>query len=479
MILMNNATTQRRNTVIFFMKTILVIFLFFSLTRVCAGEEAPLRLDVIFDPDPLFSTINGTENFLPADVAEGTVTVINNSGEDQDILVEAINVTDDEDLGDELVLTISEGENILYNESDGTFGDFLRMGELFLSSLLMPVPPATVQTTYLFKVGYKEDSVGPQGATIGFDICIGFEDENGVACGNTSVGNEHDTGGGDDGGENETIMGGGGYIPMTPLAVWGEGVSSISNDGSGGGMVTIEWSTNKLATSKVVYGLSKDDDGSTITYTLDLNETNFGYPFGTDENTPKTIEHVVNITGLLSGREYKYRVVSRASPPTISYEHTFFVEMEVGELDAKEESKAFSGDDEMIPVNTQDEGNVSNDGGILGAEGEHGGALDVAGIGESDISFLGFLGDTSDFIGNILSGEKIEDNVDLNKTENNIEKNDVRPEDLTASVFSFLDGDLSFGEIILILLLLFALIVVWFAVSKRLKESSKFIDRVS
>ncbi|MCK5027521.1 MAG: fibronectin type III domain-containing protein [Candidatus Pacebacteria bacterium] len=452
---MNNTIEQKRKNVMIFAKIVATYFLFFGLVGVCAGQEAPKRLEVIFNPIPLFGTLNGTENFLPADVAEGAITVINNSGEDQDILVEAINVIDDEGLGDELVLTISDGVNTFYDESFGTFGEFLRMGELSLSSLIVPVTPAPVQTTYFFTVEYKEDSIGPQGAIIGFDICIGFEGEDGVACGNTSVGNEHDTGGGDDGGENETVIGGGGYIPMIPLTVYGEGVLGTGDDGSGEGMVTIEWNTNKLATSKVVYGLSKNDDGSSITYILDLNDENFGYPFGTDENTPKITEHTVVITGLLPGREYKYRVVSRASPPTISYEHTFFVEMEVGELD-EEGSSGFQ--TEQVDIGQ-------------GSEEKYEGILDVVDIGEDGMNFLSFLGDTADLIENILLREKIENNVNSNRTGNNMEKNDVRSGNLTASVFPFLDGNLNFGEVILILLLLFALIVVWFIISKRLKKN--------
>lgn len=43
-----------------------------------------------------------------------------------------------------------------------------------------------------------------------------------------------------------------------------------------------------------------------------------------DLGVNKTTSHVVNISNLTAG-EYVYRVVSRASPATVSYEHKFVV----------------------------------------------------------------------------------------------------------------------------------------------------------
>ena len=445
------------------MKTAAIFFLFFSLTNICAGQTLP-RLVVDFDPDPLF----GAENFLPADVAEGTVTVTNNSDEEQDVLIEAINAIDDERLGDELVLTISEGANILYSESDGTFGDFLRAGELPLSAL-----PAGEQKIYLFEVEFTEESTGPQGAFIGFDICIGFEDENGVVCGDTVIGDEDET---DDLSDNDNVFvsGASGYIPTPQLSLWGEYVSTRGFDGSGGGAITIEWNTNLLATSKVVYGLSEDDDGNPITYTLDLSDTNFGYPIGTDENAPKTKDHLVDIVGLLLNREYKYRVVSRASPPTISYEHTFFVEMEVGELlDGGEEnfSGDISGGDETTSAGAQDGGSTE----LASAKGsgvvkENEDDFYSAGIEESERNFFSFLEDTSSFFKRILSRGKVAINAGSDQTGIDIKKESKQSESLASVLSVFLEKGLGVGKITYILLLLLLLFIVWRIILKRLKD---------
>ena len=447
---MNNITKNKFH-ISFLAKIITTFFLLFGLAGVCVGQEPPPRLEVDFEPDPLF----GAENFLPADVANGTITVINNSGEEQDVLVEAINAIDDEGLGDELVLTISEGTNILYDESDGTFGDFLRAGELPLSAL-----PAGGQTTYSFEVEFTEESTGPQGAFIGFDICVGFEGGD-ILCGDTVIGDEDET---DDPSDDDNIFisGASGYIPTPQLSLWGEHLSWSGADGSGGAMVTIEWNTNLLATSKVVYGVSEDDDGNPITYTLDLGDANFGYPIGTNENSPKTKDHLVDIDGLLPNREYKYRVVSRASPPTVSYEHTFFVEMEVGELlDGGEED--FSGD-----ISSGDE-TGAQDGGTDTSDGTSGTVEDddlySVSTEESNKNFLSFLGGTSDFFKSILSGGKIAVDSDASSG-----KNVDHSGNLASVLFGFLETGSGTGKILFILLLLFLLFVIWRAVTRKSKD---------
>lgn len=82
---------------------------------------------------------------------------------------------------------------------------------------------------------------------------------------------------------------------------------------------TIYWETNIGATSQVIYGPS----GSS--YTIDLDQPYLGYPSGTNEVLSKTVSHSVVLSGLTPGQTYKYRVVSRASPPSVSYEHEFTV----------------------------------------------------------------------------------------------------------------------------------------------------------
>ena len=77
---------------------------------------------------------------------------------------------------------------------------------------------------------------------------------------------------------------------------------------------TVEWDTDKPATSRVIY--------DTVSH-LDLGEApNYGYAFSTSEQDtdPKVTHHVVAITGLTAGTAYYYRTVSAASPESVGGE---------------------------------------------------------------------------------------------------------------------------------------------------------------
>ena len=123
--------------------------------------------------------------------------------------------------------------------------------------------------------------------------------------------------------------GGGGSSGGTQhLIIFNEQASNISASGviPGSGLATITWNTNIPATSQVVYGL---DSG--VSYPFDINTLPyFGYPSGIGEDLTKTVNHSMLLTGLTPGETYVYRVVSRASPPTISYEHEFTVPIPPG-----------------------------------------------------------------------------------------------------------------------------------------------------
>jgi LPXTG-motif cell wall-anchored protein len=69
-----------------------------------------------------------------------------------------------------------------------------------------------------------------------------------------------------------------------------------------------------------VYGLASEGP-----YSLSLTLPNFGYPLGTIEDTNKVESHTVSIIGLVPNQIYNYRVVSRASPPTVSNEYSFIL----------------------------------------------------------------------------------------------------------------------------------------------------------
>jgi hypothetical protein len=113
-----------------------------------------------------------------------------------------------------------------------------------------------------------------------------------------------------------------------------------------GTTATITWNTNILSTSQVIYGPVPISIPSIppYPYSLDMNAVNFGYPSGTAEDTTKVMHHSVLIAGLVPGQTYVYRVVSRASPPTISFEHQFTVPLTTSLL-AQAGSNNFTGGD--------------------------------------------------------------------------------------------------------------------------------------
>lgn len=260
------------------------------------------NLDVTFTPNPLFNEVN----FLPNDDTEGTVEVKNNSDTLQTIITEAINASDNNNLGSQLLITIKDIDGVIYNDQ---LSDFLSTaGEVSLGTI---TSGATRTFTYTV-VFINTDDNNYQEKTIGFDVCVGFQGGN-THCGDTVVGGENNTGGG---GREGGSSGGGGGGPII-LTIVNEQTTDIS--GSPTATAIITWNTNVLSTSQVVYGPTPP------AYTLNMNALYFGYPSGTVEDPTKITNHSVLITGLTPGQTYVYRVVSRASPPTISFEHQFTV----------------------------------------------------------------------------------------------------------------------------------------------------------
>ncbi|MDO8471142.1 MAG: fibronectin type III domain-containing protein [bacterium] len=264
-------------------------------------------LEVTFDPDPLFEE----ENFLPLDETSGTATVTNNSGVEQNILTEAINILDDDNFSNLLRLKIEGGTPF-----DDSLVDFFAGGEVSLGII-----SNGESKTFTYTVSFINSNDNTyQGKTLGFDVCVGFEG-GATHCGDTVAGGENDTDGGGGTGNPPsggtipgTGGGGGGSGQFVQLVVFGESVLNTTAS-----TATIGWDTNLLATSQVIYG--PVPPGGYILNTSIL--PNLGYPLGTAENPIKVLDHSVTLTGLVSGQTYVYRVVSRASPPTVSVEHTF------------------------------------------------------------------------------------------------------------------------------------------------------------
>ena len=283
------------------MKKIIKISIFSIITILMIGGFAKsafavvqiVPLSVTFSPNPLFKEAN----IAPGNKVTGIVGVSNNSGKSQKIIVEATNALDTGGLGDKLNLVIKEGDVTSYT---GTLGAFLRDGEVPLSSL-----ENGANTTYSFGVTFDTGADNNlQNKTLGFDLCVGFQGGD-IHCGDTVI-----NGGG-------AVLGSVG-VPMTLVISDEQAVNVLNIDQSGS--ATITWATNKLSTSQVIYGISPGP------YNLDLKILpNLGYPSGSIEDPNKVMNHSVTLSGLIPGETYVYRVVSHASPATVSYEHQFTV----------------------------------------------------------------------------------------------------------------------------------------------------------
>ncbi len=262
------------------------------------------NLTVNFNPDPLFNVAN----FLPSDVSTGDVTVTNNTQTGQSVYAESINGFDPDGLGSQLYLKVFENANIIYQNE---FNDFLSAGPVSLSSL-----GALANTTYTFQVSFiNSNDNSYQGKSLGFDLCIGFSGGP-LQCGTTVVSDPENPIPPPDGGGG----GGGGGGQFLQLVIFNEFVSNIVAGDLNvvNGSATIEWDTNLFSTSQVIYGLSG------VPYALNTSILPcLGYPQCSAENGTKVLHHSVNLFGLVGGQTYVYRVVSRASPPTVSVEHTF------------------------------------------------------------------------------------------------------------------------------------------------------------
>jgi len=284
---------------------IVFVTVFGSAPQAFAVNANP-PLSVTFSATPLFSEAN----FVPGNAVTRTVVVSNNSDSPQQVLVEAVNAVDSGGLGDTLDLLITEADTIRYQ---GTVGAFLRAGEVPLSLL-----SHGASTTYSFEVTFESAAVNDvQDKTLGFDLCVGFSGGT-KNCGDTVIGSGNDTGGttgsnvGGSTGGSVSVTGGGGIAGPLSLVIFNEQSRSMLHE------TTITWDTNELSTSQVIYG-----PASAGPYNLNLTATNFGYPLSTTEDSAKVMNHAVLLTGLVPGQTYLYRVVSRASLPTIGYEHQF------------------------------------------------------------------------------------------------------------------------------------------------------------
>jgi len=292
---------------------IVTVIMLGGFASVVFAEVAPLA--VTFVPSPLFNV----SNFMPGDNKEANITVGNNSATLQNAYIEAVNVSNGDNLASQMKLEMFDGSNPI-PFYDNNFGTFLNAGPVPLSSIV-----AGGSKTYNLKISFIENANNNyQGKILGFDICVGFSGGNLYCTNEVATSSEEGiiSGGGSSGGSGGSSGG------SHRLIIFNEQASNISANGiiPGSGLATITWNTNIPATSQVVYGPI-----SGVPYPFDINNLPyFGYPSGTSEDLTKVVNHSMLLIGLNPGGTYKYRVVSRASPATISYEHQFTVPIPSG-----------------------------------------------------------------------------------------------------------------------------------------------------
>jgi len=274
------------------------------------ADENDLIVD--FETDPLFDQAN----FLPGEEVSRLVRVENNAGRPHRIIVEAINVDDLGGLSQNLVLKIEQGTETPY---DDTLANFFDAGEVYLSDL-----STSEDTHYNFSISFAAEAETPQGATLGFDILVGFQG----------------TGGGVSPGQGSGPGGGGGWLPS------GLTITYETDFYIGTSSAKITWLTSYKSTSRVIYGTQPG--------VFDLNDLpDYGYEFSTTEqDTPAetngVVAHEVWLNNLLPNTAYYYRAISHASPPTIGREHSFTTLAVEQGAEGQEGGQESEGEEEQI-----------------------------------------------------------------------------------------------------------------------------------
>ena len=324
---------KKYNIIISFLAILLVLFGGFGNIEALASDSFLVE----FENTPLFSEAN----FLPESSVTRWIKVNNNSGEEKEIITEAINVSDSDNFGDLLNIKIKEDEDTLYT---GTLSEFFSAGEVYLSSL-------NGSTQYDFVVTFNPtDDNESQGKSLGFDILIGIQGEEGGSGG----------GGG----------GGGGLPPGLTILDESLKITNITET-----TATVLWTTSYFSTSQVIYSAEGESR------TLDLSD-NSGTPpkYGYVNTTPeydigtKVTGHSVTMTGLIPGTTYYIRSVSHGSL-AISKQYSFTAGQGSGELNLpKPEDEKFPDEEEVIlPIEQE------------GEKGEEGGEGGKAGSGEEGV----------------------------------------------------------------------------------------------
>jgi len=327
-----------------------------SFTKSTFAEVSAIQ----FQNTPLF----GETSFAPGNSVSRWVKITNNTETAHRAIVRALSVNNDDNFGDVVILEIKQGSTVIYND---TFSEFFAEPEIILPQ----VGVGETNTIDFIATFIPESGNEYQEKTMNFSLNIGLEDvEESTDIDTTTIG---------------SLSG--------SRVTFGQKLLSISNEnatpiGEVVGDVTISWNTNIPATSQVIYGLTSGGP-----YNLDLTAPNYGYPFSNIEDETKVINHSMLLTGLTPGATYVYRVVSRASPATVSYEHQFTVPIPTQVnadnglvLGATTENNTGGRQGDVLGASTEDDGGDISSGNILGAS-----ALPLSGNISSLCSIIALL----------------------------------------------------------------------------------------
>ncbi|MFA4999135.1 MAG: fibronectin type III domain-containing protein [Parcubacteria group bacterium] len=264
---------------------------------------------LFFAPNALAADFNVTNtdlpfantNLVPGGSVTKTLTIQNTFGVTKKLGIE-VSGTDSSGLASQITLKVA-GDGANYEDKLSNFlNNWVIISEIASGtskthSLTITLANDVSQSVY-------------EGKSFSFDLNIGSCDINDSECTIVTVGPE---------------KGGGGGRGSIGLIITNDRNDEplVHGDDPQTATITVRWDTNIPATSQVIYGLEEEGP-----FTLNVNTLPYlGYPSGTLEfdTVPKVTSHVIELTGLIPGKTYKYRVVSRASPPTVSFEKEFTV----------------------------------------------------------------------------------------------------------------------------------------------------------
>ncbi|HRY62685.1 MAG TPA: fibronectin type III domain-containing protein, partial [Candidatus Paceibacterota bacterium] len=259
------------------LRVILAVFMLFAVHAKAADPT------VLFEQTPLFS---GT-NFAPGETVTRWIKITNNTDEAHMSVLKAVNLASVKDLGSQIKIEINEGGSTIYS---GSFSDLFNLSELKLKE----IGPGTQKKFNLTATFLPDSKDSYQGGSLSFNIKTGLEDVIIVS-------------------DAPPVGGGGPMAPVTEKITFSEIFLEQNN---GDDSLNVKWNTNLPATSRVVYG-----PVSMGPYSANLNSQNIGYLLSTKENPLPQNTHSVELTGLIPGEEYYFRIISEAGMFNASQEY--------------------------------------------------------------------------------------------------------------------------------------------------------------